>query len=86
MGRDQVRTEIVFYVSRHNSDQDATDDQAVEDFDAAVGALLEDPQYQDGLCVMEDCTSVYRRMDDNRRARVGYLLRRALHRVDKGGM
>lgn len=81
MGRDQVRLEIHFYVSRHNSPQDAADDQAVEDFEAAVGALLDVPEYQDGLCAMEDCTSVYRRMDPERLIRVRRMLLAAYSRL-----
>jgi hypothetical protein len=70
MGRDQVRTEIVMYVSRHNSPQDDADDALVEDFRAAVGALLALPRYADLDALDEGCTEAYRVMGPDRRTRV----------------
>ena len=81
MGR-EIRA--LFNVSSHAPDEEG--DRAVEDIGAAVGALLADPLYEDLNVLDEGCTEAYRAMDDVQRGRVGYLLRAALHRVDKGGL
>lgn len=86
MGRTYESVEITFSLSDHNSQDDVDDREAMEDFKAAVGALLASPVYADLALEISDCTGSYQAMNSDRRTRVGYLLRKALHRVDKDGM
>lgn len=84
MGRDRVSVETVFYVSRHNSEQDTADDRAVDDFRAALGALLRDPAYTELGYDVDGCEGSYRAMDAAARGRVAALLAGALARVRRG--
>jgi hypothetical protein len=84
MGRDQVDLRIQFFVSRHNSPQDAIDDAAVEDFFAAVGALLCDPRYAGLSVYSEGCTETYRDMSVAQSARVQSMLLKAYERARDG--
>lgn len=46
MGREQVTLTVTATVSRHNSDEDKTDDALWDEFCAAVKALADDPKYE----------------------------------------
>ena len=81
MGRDQERVEIVFYVSRHNSPQDAADDAVVENFRAAVGALLCLPGYEGLDASSNGCEEAYRDMSVARWAKVQSMLLKAYERA-----
>lgn len=66
----QERIEIVFRVSADVEDSDG--DAVVEDFRAAVGALLALPRYADLVSLDDGCTEAYRALpyDDDRHLRV----------------
>lgn len=86
MGYDVEGRQIFFRLSKHNSPQDAADEQAMEDVQAAVGALLTDPVHADLVAMEGGFVEAYRAVmkDPVARGRVAYLLIQALARVRKG--
>lgn len=84
MGRETVRIEILFSVYDSQREED---EAVVEDFRAAVGALLALPRYVDVVALDEGCTEAYRALpgDDDRMARVRADLSAADWAVRKAG-
>lgn len=82
MGRETVDVRAMFTLS--NSEREA-DEATVQDFRAAVGALLALPRYADISALDEGCTEAFETMDDARRYRVRVTLEMAYQAARKGG-
>lgn len=67
MGRETVDVRATFNLS--GCEREA-DEALVEDFRAAVGALLALPRYAEASLLDEGCTAAYRAMDPDQRHRV----------------
>ncbi len=81
MGMTRECVEIYFYVADSTRERDT---KALEDFRAAVGALLQDHQYEEMIAISGGATDAYHAMDEHQRGRVWYMINSALLRVREG--